>query len=229
MKHFGLFSTILALVTVSLILSAYIKGQAVSDPLKVPYVGLAELVPMDKVRERCEGEIQIGQEYGKLLYAVTCDDAKIRMTYTSSLVGNPHAGYAAYGDVLSPHVTIWYSMWIYDNPTQAAMAKLNWQNLVRHYLDPASYHVIPEPYGFVATAKEMGFGLPYWKRVIQKGSRLAVIEVEAMPAPLTFEDVKQFQGKEPGDLALQPEDETAAKALFEKASQVIEERFFEAK
>jgi hypothetical protein len=224
MKYFGLFATILAIVAMSLILSTYISGQAVSDPLEMPYVGLAELVPPDKVRERCEGEIRIIQEYGKTIYAVTCDDAQIRMSYTSSLVGDPHAGYAAYADVLSPPVTIWYSMWLYDNPAQAAMAKLRWENLVRYYLDPASYHVIPESDGFVATAKEKEFGLPYWKRVTQKGNRLAVIEVEAMPAPLTFEDIKQFPGKK-----LQPEDEAAAKALFEKASRVIEKRFFEAK
>ena len=205
------------------------NGQAVSDPHKMPYLGLAELVPQDKVRERCEGEIRIIQEYGKTIYAVTCDDAQIRVSYTSSLVGDPHAGYAAYADVLSPHVTIWYSMWLYDNPAQVAMAKLHWENLVRYYLDPASYHVIPEPDGFVATAKEKEFGLPYWKRVIQKGNRLAVIEVEAMPAPLTLEDIKQFPGKKPGDLTLQPEGEAAAKALFEKASRVIGERFFEAK
>lgn len=229
MKRFRLFATILAVMAVSLILSAYVGVQAVPDPPETPYVGLAELVSPARVREQCEGEIQFIQEYGRTICAVTCNDAKMRMTYTPSLVGDPHAGYAAYADALSPHVTIWYSMWIYDSPAQAAMAKLRWENLVRYYLDPASYHVIPEPDGFVATAKEKVFGLPYWKRAMQKGSRLAVMEVEAMAAPLTLEDVKQFQGKKPDDLNLQPEDEAAAKALFEKASHVIEERFFEAK
>ncbi len=229
MKRSRLFATILAVTTVSLILGASAGVQVASDPSEMPYVGFAELVSPARVSEGCEGEIQIIQEYGRTIYAVTCDDAKMRMTYTSSLVGDPHAGYAAYADALSPHVTIWYSMWTYDSPAQAAMAKLRWENHVRYYHDPASYHVIPEPDGFVATAKEKVFGLPYWKRVVQKGNRLAIIQVEAMPVPLTLEDVEQFQGKKPDDLNLQPEDEAAAKALFEKASRVIEERFFEAK
>ena len=229
MKRFRLFATILVVTAVLLILSAYTGLQATSDPPETPYVSLAELVSPTRVTEQCEGEIQIIEEYDKTICTVTCDDVKMRMTYTPSLVGDPRAGYAAYTDALSPHVTIWYSMWIYDSPAQAAMAKLHWENQVRYYHDSASYHVIPEPDGFVATAKEKVFGLPYWKRVTQKGCRLAVIEVEAMAAPLTLEDVEQLQGKKPDDLNLQPEDEAAAKALFEKASRMIEERFFEAK
>lgn len=226
MKRFGLFVTVLAVIAVSLILGMWADVQAVSDPLEISYVSLAELVSLDRVREQCEGEIQTIQEYNRTIYAVTCDDVNMRMTYTPSLVGDPRAGYVAYADVLSPHITIWYSMWTYDSPAQAAEAKLHWENQVRYYHDPASYHVIPESNGFVATAKGKVFGLPYWKRVLQKDNRVAVIEVEAMPAPLTAEDIEQFQGKKPEDLNLQPEDEAAAKAFFEKASQVIEERFF---
>lgn len=226
MRRFELFATGLAVMAVLIILGVWAGVRAASDPPEMPYVGLAELVSLDMAREQCEGEVQILQEYGRTIYAVTCDDAKMRMTYTPSLVGDPHAGYAAYADVLSPHITIWYSMWTYESPAQAAEARLRWENRVRYDHDPASYQVTSETDGFVATAKEKVFGLPYWKCVLQKDNRVAVIEVEAMTVPLTSEDIEQFRGKKPENLNLQPEDEMAARALFEKASQVIEERFF---
>jgi hypothetical protein len=230
MGRFKLFTIILAAMAILLISNSSAGiHRAASDTPETPYIGLEQLVSLDRLRQWCEGEIHPIQEYERTFYVVTCDDAKIRITYTPSLVGHPRSGYAAYADSLSPHVIIWYSMWIYDNSAQATIAKLRWKYHIPYYLDPASYKIMPEPNGFFVTAKGEIFGLPYWKRIIQEGNRLAIIHVEAMPALLTPKDVEQLKGRKLSDLNLKPEDEAAAKELFEKASRLIKRHFFEAK
>jgi hypothetical protein len=149
----------------------------------------------------------------------------MRTVFAPSLVGQPTWGYSASAELASPRRGFSYSLWVYGDPAEAAQAGARWQG---HFRGLAREEIAVSEEGAAFTVQgEDEAGLPLWGRVVQKGSRLLVIRVRAMPLPLTPKDAEQWkaQGLTPLSAQLEPEDGEATEAFFERVIPAIEERF----
>ena len=207
------------------------------------FVRLNELVDnIGTASEVCEGQLEAVREGEEINWIVDCKEARLRIVRTSSIVGQPQSGYAAYAELPSPRRFLSYSLWVYPESSEATKARSRWKEKSTH--EVAEYEVDERPNGFLMTRKDK-YGMPSWVWVAQEGNRLAVVIVKASAPRLTPEQVEQgiaqemnkHRTREEAARAffeaylenLHPEDEQATKAFFEKVSCVIEERFLKAK
>lgn len=230
-------------IVVLLFAGAYFAVRAHPDsaPPRPTFVRLDELVDdVGTAREVCEGQLEAVREGEGINWTVDCKEARIRIVRTSSLVGQPRSGYAAYADLPSPRRILNYSLWVYPESSQATNARPRWKQESAH--EVAEYEVDERPNGFLMTRKDK-YGMPSWVWVAQEGNRLAVVTVEAAAPRLTPEQAEQgiaqemnrHRRREEAARAffetylenLQPEDEQAAKAFFEDACRSIERGFLE--
>ena len=140
---------------VLLFLGAYFIVQAHSDSTSPHpiFLHLDELVDNIGVdREVCEGQLEAVREDGKVNWVVDCKDARLRLVRTSSLVGQPRSGYAAYADLASPRRMLYYSLWVYPEPSEATKAMLRWKEQSAD--KAAEYEVDKQPDGFLMTRKD---------------------------------------------------------------------------
>jgi hypothetical protein len=180
-------------------------------------------VPPNEISAQCAGtlqrsEAQLGQQAN---WSVTCDAAKLRLTFISSLVGQPRTGYAAHANLVSPRRTFEYSEWIYDQPALITAVMEQWSNYLQAD-HKGSTNVTRQTNALDASGRGE-FGMPWWGRVAQKGNRLVVIKVSALPSvtnpPSSASEMEQWLKN------LKPEDASAAHAFFQKAAQDIERKF----
>ena len=195
-KFLSVFAVVVLTLSFGTALAVQARANSTTPPLD--FIHLEELVPPDNIRMRCEGEVkaiqnQVGLQE-KITWSVTCDDVHLRLTSTPVLVGQPHRGYAAYADLVSPRRAIYYSLWVYDEPSQAATAMSQWR---KHFQTLAhdSYYVTDRP-GAFSVKGEDELGLPWWGRVVHAGNHLVVVKVNGLPLPLTPEDVKYWQRRD---------------------------------
>ncbi|RMD66570.1 hypothetical protein D6817_03860 [Candidatus Pacearchaeota archaeon] len=186
-----------------------------------PFIPLQKLVSLDDISVQCEGELKTVQGN----WSVDCDEAGMRLTIASSLVGQPRRGYAATADLVAPERTLFYSLWLYDDSSEATLALAQWRKHF-HGLATGARSVTKRPDGFEVLGEDE-MGLPLWGYVARMDNRLAVLEVKALPPPLTEEEVKQWASKSIPEWNLQPENKQATEGFFEQASRTIDLHFLE--
>ncbi len=215
-----------AVLALMSLLGATQAARADSGSTTPHYASIEDLMPQGSIAMQCEGEVREIQNtitgLEKTTRSVTCDDVHLHLTFSTSLVGYPSKGYAAYVDLVSPRGALSYSLWTYADPSQATVAGQQWRANFRA-LARGDYEVTDQSDTFVMKGKDE-FGLPWWGRVVQQGNRLVVIEVDAFPAvsnpPTSSADMERWLGN------LKPENEVATQVFFEATSRAIESKFF---
>jgi hypothetical protein len=216
---------LLALAGLILLSGTGLMVQAASRSPTDDYAHIRTLVPPNGTRVFCEGKVTVvsaasqGQQKNDL--SVTCDAVQLRLTFARSLVAMPEEGYAAYASLISPRSTLNYSQWIYAEPSQAAAAKARWRTYFQAE-GKGAFDVTEQPGTLNLTGKDE-FGLPWWGRIAQKGSRLVVTQVSALPqmssAPPSPPEMGEWIRN------LEPDNEVETRAFFEAVFQSIEGRF----